>query len=32
MATTHMEWGEMAKYGIAAALVLLVLARLLMRG
>jgi hypothetical protein len=32
MVTTHMEWGEMAKFGIAAALFLLLCARLLMRG
>ena len=32
MVTTHMEWGDMARYGIVAAAFLLLVARLLMRG
>jgi len=32
MLTTHMEWGDMLRYGIAAAVLLLLFARLLMRG
>jgi hypothetical protein len=32
MVTTHMEWGDMLRYGIAAGLFLLLFARLLMRG
>ena len=29
---TSFEWAEMAKYGVAAGVVLLLIARLLMRG
>ena len=32
MIDTHLDWPEMAKFGIAAALFLLLCARLLMRG
>ena len=32
MIDTHLDWPEMARYGIAAALFLLLFARLLMRG
>ena len=32
MIDTHMEWGDMARYGVAAAVFLLLCARLLMRG
>jgi hypothetical protein len=32
MIDTHLDWPEMARYGIAAAVFLLLFARLLMRG
>jgi hypothetical protein len=32
MEMTNLEWGDMARYGVAAAVFLLLFARLLMRG
>jgi hypothetical protein len=32
MFDTHMEWGDMARFGVVAAIFLLVLARMLLRG